>query len=84
MAVEQRPEKHGILGISRTVGRPHREEFLAALAAQRLAVLCAKRAQGRFDRLDDYLRKFQAKEHPTKESKGKDLKVRSTKHGRKK
>jgi DNA-binding transcriptional ArsR family regulator len=37
-----------------------------------------------FDRLDDYLRKLQAKEHPTKESKGKDLKVRSTKHGRKK
>jgi DNA-binding transcriptional ArsR family regulator len=35
-----------------------------------------------FDRLDDYLKKLQAKGSPA--SKGKQLKVRSTKHGRKK
>jgi hypothetical protein len=35
-----------------------------------------------FDRLDDYLKKLQAKGSP--ESKGRQLKVRSTKHGGKK
>jgi DNA-binding transcriptional ArsR family regulator len=37
-----------------------------------------------FDRLDDYLKKLQANEHPVKEPKGKDRKARSAKHGRKK
>jgi DNA-binding transcriptional ArsR family regulator len=37
-----------------------------------------------FDRLDDYLKKLQAKEHPAKEPKGKAPKAGSTKHGRKK
>ena len=35
-----------------------------------------------FDRLDDYLKKLQASEHPAKEPKGKDRKARGTKHGR--
>jgi DNA-binding transcriptional ArsR family regulator len=37
-----------------------------------------------FDRLDDYLKKLQAKDVPTKEPKGKNPKARSTKHGRRK
>ncbi len=37
-----------------------------------------------FDRLDDYLKKLQGKEQSAKEPKVKDLKARSTKHGRKK
>jgi DNA-binding transcriptional ArsR family regulator len=34
-----------------------------------------------FDRLDDYLKKLQAKDVQTKESRGKNSKARSTKHG---
>jgi DNA-binding transcriptional ArsR family regulator len=37
-----------------------------------------------FDRLDDYLKKLQAKENQGRPPKGKDPKARSTKHGRKK
>jgi DNA-binding transcriptional ArsR family regulator len=37
-----------------------------------------------FDRLDDYLKKLQAKENPAKELKGKGPKARSTKRGRRK
>jgi DNA-binding transcriptional ArsR family regulator len=37
-----------------------------------------------FDRLDDYLKKLQAKENQNKPPKGKNPKARSTKHGRKK
>ena len=37
-----------------------------------------------FDRLDDYLKRLQAKDPRTKELKGKDSKARSAKHGRRK
>jgi DNA-binding transcriptional ArsR family regulator len=37
-----------------------------------------------FDRLDDYLKKLQAKEPLTTGTKGKDPKTRSAKHGRRK
>jgi len=37
-----------------------------------------------FDRLDDYLKKLQAKENQNKAPKGKEPKARRTKHGRKK
>jgi DNA-binding transcriptional ArsR family regulator len=37
-----------------------------------------------FDRLDDYLKKLQASEHPAKEPRGKAPRARSAKHGHKK